>query len=171
MANLSDLLGRGVRSIQTVSFSFADVFAAQQDFTIAAVDPNKTLVLMSHRAAQTNTLAAATLLNNTTVRVTKGAGSNAYASAMVHSITIIDFGPLAKSAQRGFVAGAGAASQAVAIAAVSPAKCLAVAQHMVNTGSVDVTADSSAAITGPTTLTLGNVQTNRTTHWQVIEFY
>ena len=86
MSNLSEFIGGGIKSVQTLTVSGT----ANIDVTINAIDPNKAFIMLSRSSCSSSTNVGsrgAVILNATTVRTT----IYTVATATTIDLTVVEY--------------------------------------------------------------------------------
>ena len=163
MSTLAQLLGRTPVSIQRLTVKHT---AGDQTLTIAAVDPARTVVLMSpglNTYADQRQLYAARLASATQVVISKNGGAAGVGRA---SIEVVDFGAMVKGVQRGVV---NESATSAAIATVAPERCAVIVQAAYDSWQAEVPRDNAAALTANAITFTANSLAKR--YWQIVEFW
>ena len=164
MSTLAQLLGRTPVSIQRLTVNHT---AGDQTLTIAAVDPARTVVLMSPGLSAYGDrlhLYAARLASATQVVISKNGSSSANGGRA--SIEVVDFGAMVKGVQRGVV---NESATSAAIATVAPERCAVIVQVAYDSSASVVARDNAAALTANAITFTANSLARR--YWQIVEFW
>ena len=163
MSSLAQLLGRTPLSIQNIAGTAA-TGTQHNDLTIAPVNPATSVIFMSAFGSRQEGVAAA-LVGADKVRVSTY--SSLYNWAQL-SLSVVDFGAMVRSVQRGTLATGPEGSVGLPLATINASRAIAIVSPV-----QDHTQNAPSALTH--TLTNTHLTINRQMYswyyWQVLEFH